>query len=407
MARRIWSSSMWAFAGALLAVSLWRLVPVCRDQLAAPFDLISEGPHTCTVKAIRAGYDIYGRQSFLDLPFFMTPYTPLYHVVVAALPQDPANPFFTGRLVAMLFMIAAAASLLVVAGRGHRAMAAIAIAVFFLIHSVTGNTAYLRSDSMALCFSVWAVVLAARARSTRAVVATGILCALAVAAKQSFLAAPVVCFLYFVLRSRKDAAVLAVAGATSGAALALAAWAYWGTDFWIAVTIPMTDYPRDIESFFHHWHMMFAQPVFLVLIAAAVVVTLAAMIGDRRGLFTTPFFPYLIITWAFQTWVMTGIGAENHNLIEPVLATLLWIVVGPRTMQETLGTRAAWSVGLAVLALAVARELRNVNPSSYSYTSPEKTARYVRRAVFAHYELKVHGTEVNVLTRRRSSASLP
>ena len=57
-----------AAAAGLAGVMLWRLVPVCRHQLAAPFDLISEGPHLCTVQAIERGFDIYARESFLDLP---------------------------------------------------------------------------------------------------------------------------------------------------------------------------------------------------------------------------------------------------------------------------------------------------------------------------------------------------
>ncbi len=66
------------------------------------------------------------------------------------LPQDPGNVFFTGRLVAACFMVLAAATLLVVAEHGHRATAVLALGVFFLVHAVTGNMAYLRSDGMAL-----------------------------------------------------------------------------------------------------------------------------------------------------------------------------------------------------------------------------------------------------------------
>ena len=133
--------------------------------------------------------------------------------------------------------------------------------------------------------------MASRARSTRAVFATGVLCALAVAAKQSLLAAPLACFIYFVLRSRRQAGVLVLAGVAMGGVLALAASAYWGRDFWLAVTIPMTDYPRDIESFFLHWRMMFEQPVFLFLVGVAFVVTATAAARDRRAVFATPFFP--------------------------------------------------------------------------------------------------------------------
>src|SRR5262249_46583723 len=109
------------------------------------------------------------------------------------------------------------------------------------------------------------------------------------------------------------------------AVLAVAATAEWGRDFWIAVTIPVTDYPRDIASFFVHWRIMFAQPIFLWLLRTTLLVVVTSLGRARRAAFATPFFVYALLAWACDTWVMTGIGAENHNLNEAVLATLLWL----------------------------------------------------------------------------------
>jgi len=367
---------VWSLAALLAAASLSRLVPVSRAQLAAPFDLISEGPHLCTVQAIARGVNIYARQSFLGLPFFMTPYTPLYHVLVAALPQDPANPFFTGRLVAAAFMVASAAVLLATA-RVRRPLAIAAIAAFFLIHAVTGNTVYLRSDAVALCWSVWAVVAASRARSSRGALAAGVLCGLALAAKQSFVAAGIACFIHFVRHAPRRLRAFFAGGAAVVLVLAAAATAEWGRDFWLAVTIPVTDYPRDIESFFVHWRMMFAQPIFLWLVGAALLAIVTSLRRDRRVAFATPFFPYVLVAWACQTWVMTGIGAENHNLNEPVLATLLWLVAVEDRRGAVL--RLGWTRAAALVALAgcVAFELRNPDPATYAHTDTAKTARYM------------------------------
>jgi hypothetical protein len=378
--RRASEAVVWLIAVALLACALARLVVVSRHQLAAPFDLISEGPHMSTIKAIRAGYNIYDSASFLDLPFFMTPYTPLYHVLVASLPASSTNPFLTGRLIGMLFMVGAVASLFVVLRRrGYLPLALLGLAIFFLIRSVTGNTAYLRSDAMALFFSVWGVVSAARSGPrSRDVILPALLCATAVAAKQSFLAAGATCFVYFLLQDRRRAAIFLATGAAFGALFAMAAWIYWGNGFWLAVTIPMTDYPRDWESFFEHCRMMVEQPVFVFMMTVAGMLLLRTAYAAPASLFRAPYFIYTCLTWMAQTAIMTGVGAENHNLIEPVLATLLWMTTV--CQERSADLRLTWVRAAALLALiaCVAFEIQNAPRRSYSYTTPAETERYVR-----------------------------
>jgi hypothetical protein len=382
--RARWSLGVaWTVALAVLWVAAARLLPVVRDQLAAPFDLISEGPHMSTIKAIWRGFDIYARESFLDLPFFMTPYTPLYHAIVAVLPQDATNPFFTGRVVAAVGMALAAAALFAVAERGHRATAALALGVFFLIHAVTGNTAYLRSDSLAIACSIWAVVVVARACSRRDVVVAAVLAALAVAGKQSFLAAGLVCTATVAVQRPRDLLAFLGAGLTVGAVLGAAATLYFGVDFWFAVTIPLSDYPRDWESYRLHRDMMLAQPVFLWIAAAGAVATIAAVVQRRWRLLLAPYLPYAIVSWVLQNAVMTGIGAENHNLIEPVLATLLWIVVAAQSGQPILRIGVVRAAALASLAWCVSLELQQTETRLWSFTDPAHTARYVRERAAA------------------------
>lgn len=361
----------------MLGIALARVLPVVRDQLAAPFDLISEGPHMSTIKAIWSGFSIYARESFLDLPFWMTPYTPLYHALVAVLPQDPTNPFFTGRVVAALCMALAAAALFAVAGRGHRATAGIALGAFLLIHAVTGNTAYLRSDNLALVCSVWAVVTVARAHTRRAVVAAAVLAALAVAAKQSFLAAGVVCTATVLFRRPRDLPAFLAAGLAVGLVLGALATLCFGRDFWFAVTIPLTDYPRDWESYSVHWGMMFAQPIFRWIVAAGVVATLAAVVQRQWAVLVAPYLPYALLSFALQNAVMTGIGAENHNLIEPVLATLLWIVAVARHDRPVVRVGLVYAAGVATLAGCVWLEVHQPDRTLYSFTDPVRSEQYV------------------------------
>ena len=373
---------VWLAAAAVLVAAFTRLAPVVRHQLAAPFDLISEGPHLSTIKAIRDGFNIYDPATVLDLPFHASPYTPLYHWLVAHLPQPASNPFFTGRVLALLFMTGAAVSLFAVVRRETMPVAALALGCFLLLHPVTGNTAYLRSDSMALFLSVWAVVSAAHVRTTgRGAAAAGVLAASAVAAKQSFYAAGGACLL-FLLHERRAALFLATAGGTA-ALLALAATLRWGTGFWFCTTLPLSDYPRDWESFFVHWRMMFAQPIFVLFVVVATGLLAITLWRTPRSLARSPYFPYMACSWVGQALLMSGIGAENHNLIEPVLATLLWMLA---TIQEgealPESSHRAARVGaaalLATVVTCVAVELRNPRWRDYAYTTPTHTEAYVR-----------------------------
>lgn len=392
--RARWSlGAAWAAALAVVGVACARLAPVVRDQLGAPFDLISEGPHMSTIKAIWQGFDIYARESFLDLPFFMTPYTPLYHALVALLPQDASNPFFTGRVVAAVGMALAAAALFGVAERGHRATAALMLGVFLLIHAVTANTAYLRSDSLAVACSVWAIVVVARARSRRDVVVAAVLAALAVAGKQSFLAAGLVCTATVAFRRPRDLWPFLAAGLGVGIVLGAAATLYFGSDFWFAVTIPLSDYPRDWEGYRVHRDMMLAQPMFLWIVAAGVIATVAALVRRQWRLLLAPYLPYAILSWGLQNAVMTGIGAENHNLIEPVLATLLWIVAVTQHGQPALRIGVVRAAALAALAWCISLELQQSDTRLWSFTDPARTARYVHERAAAQEAARRLGVE--------------
>jgi hypothetical protein len=157
------------------------------------------------------------------------------------------------------------------------------------------------------------------------------------------------------------------------AVLGVVATLVWGTDFWLTVTIPLSDYPRSWIGFDEHWSMMFAQPIFVGLLATAMITMIAAVVRRDRAAVATPLFSYVVASWAVQTSVMTGVGAENHNLIEPVLATLLWIVAAERARAV------AWpqAAVLAGLFVCVVLELRNTDASTYSYTNPTTTVFYV------------------------------
>lgn len=371
----------WILALAIVCAALGRVVGVARVQLAAPFDLISEGPHLTTVEAIRNGINVYAPASYEGPPYTLTPYTPLYHAVIAALPQDPDNPFRTGRMVAAFCMVGAGAVLLFL-GRRYDALpfAVMLFGLFFAVRTVTGNTMYMRSDTLGLMLAVWAVTVVSLVPTRRgAVGAAAVLAALAVATKQSFAAAPLTGFLWLCARDWRLALRFALVGSVVGAVLALAASAIWGTGFWYCVTLPITTYPRDWEAFRARLDILVMQPVVIYLLVVAVGATLYAVVRPPKRAATGLFFLYMIAAWVLQLTVLTGIGCAEHYLIESVLATAMWTVVatagfGASRMERVLGAGV-----LAAGALALVIELRDAPYELYAYTTPTATAEHVRR----------------------------
>ena len=107
---------------ALTLGSLARVAVVARDQLPAPFDLTYETPNLATILSITEGKNIYSSEVYETGNFVFTMYTPAFHYLIAALPASTANPFLTGRLVAMTFMVLAA-SLVFMPGRSGSSLA--------------------------------------------------------------------------------------------------------------------------------------------------------------------------------------------------------------------------------------------------------------------------------------------
>src|SRR6185436_19396618 len=89
----------------LLALAGARFAVVVAGQLAWPLDLEFETLQLRTVRVIESGRNLYGAETYADLPFVFSVYTPLYHLLVAALPEVAGRPFLVGRLVALGAML--------------------------------------------------------------------------------------------------------------------------------------------------------------------------------------------------------------------------------------------------------------------------------------------------------------
>jgi len=334
------------------------------------------------INALRDGVNIYDPATTLGIPFHMTVYAPLFNSLVAALPAHPTNPFFTGRILAALFMLGAAVCLFgVPRARGHLFLPLMAFGAFFLIHPVVLNTVYQRSDPAALFLSVIAVMSCVRAlEGPRRAALTGALCVLAVATKQSYVAALLACGLYLLVHDRRATVVFATAALAVGALLAAVASYRWGRGFWFCILLPATNYPRQWDGFVVYWQQMAAQPVFLFIVAAALISSYRAACARSPSSLVTesPYFLYMLMSWVTQTIVLTGAGAAGHYLIEPVLASLLWSirVLGGDAFPRS--PRWAVAVTAAVFLLCVGVEFRTPRGGPYFATTRQRTEEHLR-----------------------------
>jgi hypothetical protein len=392
-----------ACAVALAIGAMARLVPIVRDQLAAPFDLISEGPHLELITAIREGFNIYAPESHVDSPFRLVPYLPLFHAALAIAPADPVNPFFVGRFVAMLFIVAAAATLFAVAPRHDWiGIPLAAFASFFLIRPIVGNTAYLRSDHAGVFFSAVAILtVAGRPLTRRRVLLAAVFSATALACKQSFLAASAAAFLFTAMQDKRAGALFAIVLLSVLGVLSALATIYWGRGFWYCIALPVSQYPRDWEAFFEHWDAMWRQPVF-AFIAFALGGTAVAGLFRRTLFVETPLFLFFVLSLAVQTGVLSGIGSANHYFFEPILAALLWLVWSSTQLPRL--PSANWLlVGVVgVLSVCAVSELRDQNTPECRYTTAADTAAHVWNRELVIDAMNQHGVHGELLNLKDS-----
>jgi hypothetical protein len=362
----------------ITVVSFCRMFCVTKDHLSAPFDLTFESPNLCTIQSIQKGKNIYDPAMYEDLPFILTIYTPAYHYLVASLPQHPTNRFFTGRIVAMVFMILASLCLFFPYKPQEKIVFSIlAIGCFFLIHEIISHTAFLRNDSMALFFSAAAVICAERARKKPGqIVLVSILACLAFTSKQSFLAAPASCFLFFLINHRKDALIFGLAYLLLFATFSIFAHLHWGHGFWFSVFVAPRN-PFVWENFVANWLGMLHQPffVFLLLLITASVIH-CSFLKKSKMTIDSPYLAYFLLSSLILVITLGKEGGNVNYFFEPILASLLWLVF----LIKKSYARARSSVVLIVIGLlgiSVALEFVLTKRSDYSFTTQEKTSRMV------------------------------
>jgi len=303
--------------------SLGRLFFVAKDHLTVPFDLAFESPNLCTVKAIQKGQNIYDPAMYENLPFLLTIYTPAYHHLVGYLPQNPNNMFFTGRIVAMVFMLFASFCLFFPYNpRDNVIISILAVGCFFLIREIVSHTAYLRNDSMALFFSAAAIVSAEKADDTPwKIVLVALFCFAAFVSKQSFLAATASCFFYFFVKGRKSGSVFAAFLLSLFVIFGLFAHFYFGRGFWFGVFVAPRA-PGVWAYFVENWTRMLRQPVFVFLLVSTILTSAYFVaLNNRKTIIDSPFLLYVLFSALVLMITLGKEGANVNYFFEPILAS--------------------------------------------------------------------------------------
>ncbi len=392
----------------VLAAVLARVGTVVAWQLAAPFDLVYESPNLSTIEVVRAGGNPYSPAVYDDAPFVFTVYTPLYHVLVAALPASRENPFLSGRLVALACMLASAGLLFalprpvtgqpsarpqaswaarVVTSLRSASWAALAAACFLALWPVTSNAAFLKNDSLALVCAAGAVVLIARGTGKRTAShlwAPALLCVLSAAAKQSYVAAPLACALQLLIADRRRGLAFVTWLALFGTLFALTATALWGSGFWFC-TVTAVHHPMSLQTARAVLAELARQPLASVL-AGATLLALGVQLR-RPGHDVAPSLLAFYVLCAALSFAATigKQGSSTNYVFELALAAAMFLAVSGAAAlcgrhEGTAGGAhrahrgAALVTGLALLA-ACSADLFVASGRDVSFADPE-TASY-------------------------------
>lgn len=386
---------LWIVGLLVCGASLWRVGRVSADHLAATFDLAYESPNLRSIQLMQQGEYVYDTALYEQAPWWLTPYTPLYHHLVALFPANPDNPFVPGRLVAMGCMLLAAGALFAV-GRRAVPLSLLAFGLFFLVRPVTSNTAFLKNDTLALLFSVWGVVVLAQARGRLPwQLASAVLCGLAFCAKQSFGAAAAACVLWMLITQPRRGLIYLGAGVATLAISIL--WA-WSEGFAFCVFVALLD-PMEATQLGQQLRIGLSQPVVIALVLLGVA-TLVRIVTARRwkALLATPYPLYALTTVTVMLIILPKVGSSLNYYIEPALAVLMALLAWGRTVWEGevpgershAGIARARRTGagvVAVLALASGAELALAQPYDIGFTVPANNA--LRDEGFARMKAEV------------------
>lgn len=298
--------------------------------------------------------------SLKEAPYRVTNYPPVYLVATGVVARAlPGHVYLPGRLVSLLSLIAASLLIALLARQlaGVDAKAAGLLAAGFFLLSPYARWGFLvRVDTLGVALSLGAVWLIGSGRRRAAVVTAGLLCALAVGTKQTFLAAPVAIGLYLAWRKEWRSVAWFLGSWAAGIGV-LAGWlivAYGAAPVWRHLVLYN-------ENTFKLAYMLFAIQEAIATHAIVIVLAAAAFKwGDSDGYKLLGLYTGL----ACLGFLTVGkIGANYNYFLEPLAAAsvLAGVLAAKLLRSRELGAR--WWRPALLFALCIQGAVY-VNPSS-------------------------------------------
>jgi hypothetical protein len=378
----------------IAAATLFRLQMAVAWQLATPFDLVYEGPNLATIQEIQNGANIYAPSTFDAHRFVATMYTPLFHLICAALPASDSNPFLTGRLVGLFFMFSAALGAFLVSKSQNWAVSVLWLGPFLLLHPVVSYLACLKNDGTGLFFSALAILTVRGAVGhPRKLALAALFCVLAVASKQVFLASAASCFTYLFLVQRKDCLRFGLFYALFAGLAAAAAQIQWGSGFWWS-TFSAPSVPMTAHQFTAIWQMMLVQPTFLLLLAAVLFTVPEQLWRSGKEQLANPFLLYVLFSGAVLLLTLGKVGSGTNYFIEPSLAAVFWLI---STFQASWIGNMGRPVVIAACVVATIMEVAFAKPESYTFAHPKALERRAEFYSTMHKEVSTLVPDTNGL----------
>lgn len=310
--------------------SFQRFYKVAANHLDTPYDLEIESHNLATIESIQDKKPIYDRSFYGDLPFIITIYNPLYHYLTAKLPQNKANPFFTGRLVSLISTILI---LLLLFLPGHAKKAPkiflaplLAMSWVLLLPVFLKSVVYLHPDMLALFFSGLTIVSIENASSRVSVIFAALFGLLAFATKQNFLCATVGSFLFLVFKKPRTAVLFAVTSAILYGAFFAVVQRFLGEGYWFSTFFSVLEHPSFLHLTMRRIGYLLQQPMFDLLILLSGTTVMYTARKERDVLNDSPYVIYLVVTAVVPLFGLGKIGGEVSYYLEFILASSLWLV---------------------------------------------------------------------------------